>query len=252
YFLAPGETLQVDAPGILQNDTDPENDALSIIIVQNVLNGTLTLQSNGGFTYIHDGSDSTSDTFTYKINDGAMDSFKTATVTLNIIQAPIIQISPQKPISNSSYHVSISSSGDWIEYHINSSAWEHYTEPFDIDIEGSYSIQARVKHNEDWLDASPVSFTIDQTPPSPPKNIISNPPENQCTSEVLHIEWDAGTDAQTAIAGYTYVLDTLESTIPNNQIDSTTLSFVGNNLHAGDHYYFHISSVDTAGNISTP
>jgi parallel beta-helix repeat protein len=253
YYLAPGETFQVDAPGILQNDTDPENDPLSIIIVQNVRNGTLSLSPDGGFTYIHDGGDTTSDTFTYKINDGSMDSFQTATVTLNIIKAPIIQINPQTPISNTAYHVSISSKSDWIEYQINSSEWERYTTPFDIENEGAFTIQARVKSNDDWLDAPPISFTIDQTPPSPPENIISRPPENQCTTtEVFHIEWEPGNDDQTSIAGYSYVLDNEQNTLPDNQIETTTLSVVENNLIPGDHYYFHLSSVDTAGNVSSP
>jgi parallel beta-helix repeat protein len=253
YYLAPGETFQMDAPGILQNDTDPENDPLSIILVQNVRNGTLTLSPDGGFTYIHDGGDTTSDTFTYKINDGSMDSFQTATVTLKIIKAPIIQINPQTPISNTAYHVSISSKSDWIEYQINSSEWERYTTPFDIENEGAFTIQARVKSNDDWLDAPPISFTIDQTPPSPPENIISRPPENQCTTtEVFHIEWEPGNDDQTSIAGYSYVLDNEQNTLPDNQIETTTLSVVENNLIPGDHYYFHLSSVDTAGNVSSP
>ena len=43
----------------------------------------MTLNSNGSFTYKHDGSETTRDSFTYKVNDGKADS-NTATVTITV------------------------------------------------------------------------------------------------------------------------------------------------------------------------
>ena len=43
----------------------------------------MTLNTDGSFTYVHDGSETTTDSFTYRVNDGGCDSNE-VTVTLNI------------------------------------------------------------------------------------------------------------------------------------------------------------------------
>lgn len=74
----------VDFTGaVLENDVDLENDALSASLVDNVINGTLTFSANGTFTYVHDGTANTSDSFTYKLSDGRLES-NTATVDITI------------------------------------------------------------------------------------------------------------------------------------------------------------------------
>lgn len=68
---------------LLGNDTDTDNDTLTAIAVSQPSNGTLTLNTDGSFSYTHDGSETTSDSFTYKANDGALDS-NTVTVTISV------------------------------------------------------------------------------------------------------------------------------------------------------------------------
>ncbi len=68
---------------VLENDVDLENDALTAILVDDVVNGTLSFNSNGTFTYTHDASANTSDSFTYKISDGSFES-NIATVDITI------------------------------------------------------------------------------------------------------------------------------------------------------------------------
>jgi len=80
--VAEGGTLS-GQPNVLTNDTDAESDPLTATLVTDVANGTLALNSNGSFTYTHDGSETTEDTFTYKASDGALDS-NTVTVTITI------------------------------------------------------------------------------------------------------------------------------------------------------------------------
>ncbi|MFV8225659.1 Ig-like domain-containing protein, partial [Christiangramia aquimixticola] len=70
---------------VLENDTDADNDVLTAILVDGVNHGTLTLNSDGTFTYTHDGSETISDSFTYKANDGDNDS-NTVTVDIEIIE----------------------------------------------------------------------------------------------------------------------------------------------------------------------
>ena len=74
YIVAEGGTLNETAPGVLGNDSDPEGDPLTAALVSGPANGILTLNTDGGFTYSHDGSETLSDSFTYKANDGALDS----------------------------------------------------------------------------------------------------------------------------------------------------------------------------------
>jgi large repetitive protein len=80
-----GGTLS--GPSVLANDTDAENDTLTAILVSGPSNAaSFTLNPDGTFTYVHNGSETTSDSFTYKANDGTADS-NVATVTISI--APV-------------------------------------------------------------------------------------------------------------------------------------------------------------------
>jgi gliding motility-associated-like protein len=88
YSLNNGATLTVSSPNLLTNDTDPENSAMTAVLITGPTNGTLTLNANGTFTYVHNGSATTSDSFTYKASDGSLTS-TTTTVTLTINPAPV-------------------------------------------------------------------------------------------------------------------------------------------------------------------
>tara|TARA_B110000027_G_scaffold40767_1_gene45008 strand:- start:268 stop:5646 length:5379 start_codon:yes stop_codon:yes gene_type:complete len=76
-------TLENGETSLLHNDTDAENNPLTAILVSDPIYGALTLNSDGTFSYEHDGSDIASDYFTYKVNDGELDS-NTATVSIII------------------------------------------------------------------------------------------------------------------------------------------------------------------------
>ena len=69
---------------VISNDIDPEGDNLIASLVNNVNNGSLSFTASGAFSYVHDGSETTTDTFTYRINDGTAFS-NPVTVTINII-----------------------------------------------------------------------------------------------------------------------------------------------------------------------
>ena len=51
YVAHMGEALTVEAPGILENDTDPDGDPLQAILVEGPDKGTLNLNSDGSFDY---------------------------------------------------------------------------------------------------------------------------------------------------------------------------------------------------------
>ena len=73
YTVDEGETLSITktSEGVLANDYDSEGDALTVVTtpVTDTLHGDLTLYANGTFTYVHDGSETTSDRFYYRVVD---------------------------------------------------------------------------------------------------------------------------------------------------------------------------------------
>src|SRR5205823_9303329 len=81
YSTAEDTPLSVSAPGLLANDTDVEGDGLTAVLVSGPAHGTLTLNSNGSFTFTPAVNYNGPDSFTYKANDGALDS-NVATVPL--------------------------------------------------------------------------------------------------------------------------------------------------------------------------
>jgi VCBS repeat-containing protein len=79
--------ITISAPGVLGNDTDPNGDALTAVLVSGPAHGTLTLSADGSFTYTPAPGYTGSDSFTYKANDGTLDS-NVATVSLTVSNSP--------------------------------------------------------------------------------------------------------------------------------------------------------------------
>lgn len=70
-------------PSVLANDSDPNFDPLEAFVVNGPSHGSLTLNSDGSFTYTHNGQSSADDSFTYVANDGEADS-NIATVDISV------------------------------------------------------------------------------------------------------------------------------------------------------------------------
>jgi VCBS repeat-containing protein len=75
--------LVVPAPGVLQNDSDPEGSPITATLATNPSSGTLSLAANGSFTYTPNTGFTGVDSFTYNAFDGAAKSI-TTTVTINV------------------------------------------------------------------------------------------------------------------------------------------------------------------------
>ncbi len=69
--------------GVLANDSDADRDPLTVTVVSGPAHGQLALNPNGTFTYTPEANYSGPDSFTYKANDGALDS-NVAAVTLTV------------------------------------------------------------------------------------------------------------------------------------------------------------------------
>ena len=81
-----GTATQLDQAqnSVLYNDLADSGNALQAAAISLPQHGTLTLNSDGTFTYLHDGSEASSDHFTYRVNDGVKQS-NLATVTITIL-----------------------------------------------------------------------------------------------------------------------------------------------------------------------
>ncbi|MEA2371954.1 MAG: hypothetical protein QOH12_2348 [Solirubrobacteraceae bacterium] len=84
YSIAQNGTLTVPAAGVLTNDTDADADAIHAVLVANVAHGTLSLAADGSFTYTPTPGFFGADSFTYKANDGTLDS-NVATVSITVV-----------------------------------------------------------------------------------------------------------------------------------------------------------------------
>src|SRR5262249_9738202 len=74
--------------GVLANDTDAENDSLTAVGVSTLIpatQGTISLGTNGSFTYFPAADFSGTVSFTYRANDGQLLSANTATVTITLV-----------------------------------------------------------------------------------------------------------------------------------------------------------------------
>ncbi|MGH3768460.1 MAG: Ig-like domain-containing protein, partial [Pseudonocardiaceae bacterium] len=83
YTTAEDTPLTVTAPGVLGNDTDPDGDTLTAVVVSPPGHGSLTVNTNGSFTYTPAPNYSGPDSFTYKASDATATS-NTATVALTV------------------------------------------------------------------------------------------------------------------------------------------------------------------------
>jgi hypothetical protein len=80
---APGGQVEIDVAG---NDSDPDGglNLGSVVIIAPPSHGTVLNLGNGSIRYTHDGSEATSDSFTYKIRDFAGELSNEATVTVTV------------------------------------------------------------------------------------------------------------------------------------------------------------------------
>jgi hypothetical protein len=86
YTTNKNTALTMTALGVLVNDTDVDSTALTASLVSGPANGTLTLDANGGFIYTSNLNFTGTDSFTYRANDGQVNSANLATVTLTVTE----------------------------------------------------------------------------------------------------------------------------------------------------------------------
>ncbi|MCG7920533.1 MAG: Ig-like domain-containing protein [Candidatus Thiodiazotropha lotti] len=77
-------TLVGGSATVLNNDTGLDDTPVTVSLVTDVNYGTLMLNSDGTFSYTHDGSNNLTDSFVYRVTDSGGDASET-TVVINVI-----------------------------------------------------------------------------------------------------------------------------------------------------------------------
>jgi len=80
YTTNENVTLTVSVPGLIANDSDPDGDVLAVVLVDDVANGSLTLNADGSLVDMPATNFFGTDSFTYEVTDGEATS-NVATVT---------------------------------------------------------------------------------------------------------------------------------------------------------------------------
>jgi len=108
-----GVASTIAAPGVLANDINPSASTLTAAVATNVQHGTLSLNSNGGFTYTPTAGYIGTDTFTYTVSDG-ISSDQQALVTLTVTAA--LPAAPATPTpANGAIGVVVGTALDWAD-----------------------------------------------------------------------------------------------------------------------------------------
>ena len=77
------------ATSVLDNDSDPDSgDTLTATVDNYPEFGSLTLKTDGSFSYTHDDSENHTDSFLYVVSDGQLADFADVTITINPVNDP--------------------------------------------------------------------------------------------------------------------------------------------------------------------
>jgi hypothetical protein len=97
------QTLVVPALGILGSAVDPNGLPLTAVLVNTTLDGSLALNSNGGFTYVPTAGFSGTDRFTFRATNGVLSSnLGTVTITVTPFAPTTVQLNPVSDTGESS------------------------------------------------------------------------------------------------------------------------------------------------------
>jgi VCBS repeat-containing protein len=160
YVTNSNTTLSVPAPGVLSNDSDIDGPSLSAQLVTNVSHGSLTLNSDGSFSYSPSHDFEGSDSFTYQAWDGSLASnVVTVTLTVNDRVAPVLT-------SGVAINLITSTNSNMINVGLTASATDNSGDPvaMSVAVFGDEDDQTptanNVLHSPDAKDIAPVTLRL--------------------------------------------------------------------------------------------
>ena len=135
---ADGSLVVTAMAGVLSNDMDPDLDPLTAELEMDVADGTLSLASDGSFTYTPDPGFSGTDTFTYRARDGFALS-NPATVTITVSAPPGEELEAHWRFDEGAGSVASDSSGEGRDGTVSGPGWTTDTpdgSPFSLSFDG--------------------------------------------------------------------------------------------------------------------
>ena len=160
YVTNSNTALNVAAPGVLGNDSDIDGPSLSAQLVSNVSHGTLSLQTNGSFTYTPSLDFEGSDSFTYQAYDGtAASNVVTVNITVNDTVAPVLTSAVAVTLISST-------NSNLINVGLTASATDNSGDPVTIQVAvfGDEDDQTptanNVLHSPDAKDIAPITLRL--------------------------------------------------------------------------------------------
>lgn len=98
YSILHNQVLEVGAPGILQNDSDPNGDIIIAELDDQTDHGTLVLNLDGSFTYMPNTDFVGVDVFRYRASDGSIESNRAqVTISVEEVDSEIPEVSWLSP-----------------------------------------------------------------------------------------------------------------------------------------------------------
>lgn len=225
--------------GVLINDRDAENDSLIVSASSKPFtppsHGSLTLNSDGSFNYKPDINFNGTDSFTYKANDGSLDSTTTATVTIIVkpvndpptisgIPASITvdELTPlgliavgsdvDNPVSSLRYSLNGAPAGAAIDAKTGTFLWT----PDEAQGPGTYTFQVNVS---DGLAVTGTNITVNVREVNSPPRILNAPASLSINELELWLFNVQATDTDIPKQTLTY---SLVDAPAGSAIDSTT------------------------------
>ena len=122
--------------------------------------------------------------------------------------------------------------------------------------DGQWYVHARARDNVGWWSDSARHYgvLIDSTPPTAPTVPTSSHGIGVCTSNrTITVNWAPGTDVTSGVLGYSWVFNNDQAARPDNSVEPTGLNTSATYtvpVNADGTYWFHVVTVDKAGNIN--
>ena len=113
YSIAEDSTLTVaTSSGVLANDSDVDGDTLTAAVVAAPTSGTVSLASNGSFTYRPTSNYAGSDTFRYRASDGRGGTAEAvATITVTTVDDPPVAVNDTYTVAEDAVLTVLAASG---------------------------------------------------------------------------------------------------------------------------------------------
>jgi len=96
YSTLEDTILNISAPGVLANDTDPGRKTLTAVLLRAPIHGALVLNADGSFSFTPALNYFGADSFTYHATNGSENS-NTATVNINITAVNDVPVANDVP-----------------------------------------------------------------------------------------------------------------------------------------------------------